>query len=808
MFVIKRDGTSEQMNYDKITARIENLCYGLDRNFIDPAAISQRVISGVYKGIKTTELDTLAAEVCANLASEHYDFSILGGRIEVSNIHKSTSTDLVEVAEKMNNHFNFRKKTADPRLSDKVLTFIQKHAIELNAAIVYERDFNYNYFGIRTLMNGYLTKLDGVIVERPQHMLMRVACALFCDSNNPNDAIECYNMQSQGYFTNASPTILNAGRIRQQLASCFLTSVKDDSIEGIFETNKQSAIISKDKGGIGLAVSCIRASGSDISGGGKSDGLIPFLRCFDMTSQVVNQGGARPGAFADYLEIWHADFHDWLQTKKKIGSEHKLTRNLNKGIWMCDLFMKRVENNEDWSFFCPNEANGLDLVWGEEHDKLYEKYEQQTDPIIVRRKMKARDVWDEITKTQCEVSMPYLLFKDACNAKSNQKNLGTIRCSNLCTEIIEYSSPNEISVCTLATIALNMFVTNRIFNFQLLYQVTRIATKNLNKVLDVNFYGLEEAKYSNLKHRPIGIGVQGFADMLILMRFPFDSEEAAIINRQIFETIYFAACTESNELAQTHGYYESYMGSPMSQGQFQFDLWGQKPRYPEMWNWDLLKQKVAQHGVRNSLLVALPPTATTSQILGNNECFEPYTSNLYVRRTKSGEFILVSKHLVRDLVEIGLWNTEMKSKIIQAKGSIQTIDEIPRELKNLYKTAFEIKGKTLIDLSADRGSMICQSQSLNVYMDPITPEKLSAWHFYAWKKGLKTSSYYCHSKAAADAVPVTLKPKSKKRKTGEENELENKKLNESKKQKAEEEEEEESRKLCSLANKNCESCSG
>lgn len=764
MFVIKRDGRKESVQFDKITSRISKLCWGLDETFIEPVRISQKVIQGLYKGVTTEELDELAAETAASLTSEHPHYGKLAARIAVSNLHKGTSKSFTQVADDLYAYVEPRTQLPAPMLSQECYEFIKTHADDLNNAISYDRDYEFDYFGFKTLCRSYLLKLNGKIAERPQHMLMRVACGIHM--GDVTAAVETYHLMSNKWFIHASPTMFNAGTPRAQLSSCFLLTMKEDSIEGIYDTLKSCAQISKQAGGIGLAVHNIRATGSYIRGtGGTSNGLVPMLRVFNNTARYVDQGGnKRKGAFAVYLEPWHADIFQFLDLKKNTGIEENRARDLFFGLWIPDLFMQRVEADGDWSLFCPHEAVGLAESWGEEFKALYEKYEAQTTPKIVRKSIKARKLWQAILEAQTETGVPYMLYKDACNRKSNQQNLGTIRCSNLCTEIIEFTSPNEIAVCNLASISLGMFVAgkdkdkDRVFDFQTLHDVTKVVTRNLNKVIDINYYPVAEAEYSNKRHRPIGIGVQGLADAFILMRYPFDSKEAAQLNIDIFETIYFAACTASMELAAKLGPYESYAGSPMSKGQFQFDLWGVEPSSatPSRWNWDDLRAKIRTHGMRNSLLLAPMPTASTSQILGNNECFEPYTSNLYVRRTLAGEFVCVSKHLLLDLIERKLWTPELKNKLIAHNGSVQNIQEIPADLKELYKTVWEIKGKVVVDMAADRGAFICQSQSLNIHMTDINFGKLTSMHFYAWKKGLKTGMYYLRSKAAVDAIKFTV----------------------------------------------------
>ncbi|HEX8059868.1 MAG TPA: ribonucleoside-diphosphate reductase subunit alpha, partial [Cyclobacteriaceae bacterium] len=640
-----------------------------------------------------------------------------------------------------------------PLISKETWKAITENAQELDEAIIYDRDFSYDYFGFKTLERSYLMKIDGRIVERPQHLLMRVAVGIH--GEDIPAAIETYNLLSEKWFTHATPTLFNAGTPKPQLSSCFLLTMKDDSIDGIYDTLKQTAKISQSAGGIGLSIHNVRAKGSYIKGtGGTSNGIVPMLRNFDMTARYVDQGGGkRKGSFAIYLEPWHADVFDFLELKKNHGKEELRARDLFYAMWIPDLFMKRVENNEMWSLFCPNEAPGLAEVYGEEFEKLYEKYEAEGK---FRRQIKAQDLWFEVLEAQIETGTPYILYKDHANKKSNQKNLGTIKSSNLCTEIIEYTSPDEVAVCNLASLALPKFVNeDGTFDHQKLYDITKVATRNLNKVIDINYYPVEEARKSNMRHRPIGLGVQGLADVFIMLRMPFDSPEARGLNEDIFETIYFAAMEASMEQAKVYGAYETFKGSPVSKGIFQFDMWGVEPK-SNRWNWEQLKQDVKKHGVRNSLLVAPMPTASTSQILGNNECFEPYTSNIYTRRTLSGEFIVANKHLMKDLISLGLWSETMRQKLISTNGSVQTIAEIPQNIKDIYKTVWEISQKSIIDMSADRGAYICQSQSLNIHLTNPNFGKLTSMHFYAWKKGLKTGMYYLRSTAAADAIKFTL----------------------------------------------------
>ncbi len=753
MLVLKRDGHRESVKFDKITARIEKLCYGLDPKFVNPVEVAMKVINGLYDGVSTQELDNLAAEIAATLTTKHPDFAKLAARIAVSNLHKVTSKSFSNTMKRLYTYVDPKTGQNAPLISKETWKVIKDHAAELDDAIIYDRDFSYDFFGFKTLERSYLMKIDGKVAERPQHMLMRVAVGIH--GEDINSAIETYNLLSEKWFTHATPTLFNAGTPKPQLSSCFLLTMKDDSIDGIYDTLKQCAKISQSAGGIGLSIHNVRAKGSYIKGtGGTSNGIVPMLRNFDMTARYVDQGGGkRKGSFAIYLEPWHADVFDFLDLKKNHGKEEMRARDLFYALWISDLFMQRVENNEMWSLFDPNECPGLADVWGEDFERLYEKYEKEGK---FRKQIKAQDLWFEILESQIETGTPYILYKDAANRKSNQKNLGTIKSSNLCTEIIEYTAPDEVAVCNLASLALPKFVTeDGKFDHQKLYEITKVATRNLNKVIDVNYYPVEEAKKSNMRHRPIGLGVQGLADTFIMLRMPFDSDEARSLNEDIFETIYFGAMEASMEQAKEEGAYETFKGSPVSKGIFQFDMWGVTPKSGR-WNWEQLKQDVKKNGVRNSLLVAPMPTASTSQILGNNECFEPYTSNIYTRRTLSGEFIVVNKHLMRDLMALGLWSETMRQKLIAANGSVQAIPEIPQNIKDIYKTVWEISQKSIIDMSADRGAYICQSQSLNIHLTNPNFGKLTSMHFYAWKKGLKTGMYYLRTNAAADAIKFTL----------------------------------------------------
>ncbi|UXP34126.1 ribonucleoside-diphosphate reductase subunit alpha [Reichenbachiella agarivorans] len=752
MLVLKRDGRRESVKFDKVTARIEKLCYGLNTSFIEPIDIAKKVINGIYDGVTTVELDNLAAETAASMTTIHPDFAKLAARIAISNLHKTTSKSFSNTMKRLYTYIDPKTGENASLLAKDVYGIIKENAALLDSSIIYDRDFGYDYFGFKTLERSYLMKLDGHIVERPQHMLMRVAVGIH--KEDIQSAIETYNLLSEKWFTHATPTLFNAGTPKPQLSSCFLLTMKDDSIDGIYDTLKQTAKISQSAGGIGLSIHNVRATGSYIKGtNGVSNGIVPMLRNFDMTARYVDQGGGkRKGSFAIYLEPWHADIFEFLDLKKNHGKEELRARDLFYALWTPDLFMQRVKENGDWTLMCPHECPGLADTYGDEFEKLYTKYESEGKG---RKTIKAQDLWFEILESQIETGTPYMLFKDAANKKSNQKNLGTIKSSNLCTEIIEYTSPDEVAVCNLASIALPMYINSEgEFDHQKLYDITYVITKNLNKVIDVNYYPVPEAKNSNMRHRPIGIGVQGLADTFIKLRMSFDSPEARRLNSEIFETIYFAAMTASKDLAKVDGAYETFKGSPVSKGIFQFDMWNVTPT--NRWDWTSLKQEVKKHGVRNSLLLAPMPTASTSQILGNNECFEPYTSNMYLRRVLSGEFAVVNKHLMSDLIELGLWNDSMKNRIMAANGSVQSIAEIPQKIKDIYKTVWEISQKAIIDMSADRGAFICQSQSLNIHLQEPNFGKMTSMHFYAWEKGLKTGMYYLRTKAATDAIKFTV----------------------------------------------------
>lgn len=757
MYIIKRDGRQQAVKFDKITARIQKLCYGLDPVHVDSISVAMKVIEGIYDGITTSELDNLAAEVAAMLTTRHPDYALLASRIAISNLQKNTNKSFAQTMHLLYQYVDPKTGKHAPLISEEVHDIIQTHGEQLDAAIIYDRDFGYDYFGFKTLEHSYLLKMKGKVVERPQHMVMRVAVGIH--KNDINSAIETYNYMSERWFTHATPTLFNSGTPNPQMSSCFLLQTIDDSIDGIFDTLKSCARISQAAGGIGLSIHNVRATGSYIRGtGGTSNGIIPMLRVYNDTARYIDQGGGkRKGSFAIYLEPWHADIFAFLDLRKNTGKEEMRARDLFMALWIPDLFMKRVESNGEWSLLCPNECPGLADCWGDDFERLYGQYESEGR---AKKTIKAQDLWFKILESQIETGTPYMLYKDACNGKSNQQNLGTIKSSNLCAEIIEYTAPDEIAVCNLASVALPRFVIDGAFNHEKLLEVTKVITKNLNRIIEANSYPVPEARKSNMRHRPIGVGVQGLADVFILLGMPFDSKEARALNKAIFETLYFAAMTASMEIAQVEGTYESYAGSPVSQGIFQYDMWDITPS--DRWDWQALKKKVAEHGIRNSLLIALMPTASTSQILGNNECFEPYTQNIYTRRVLSGEFIVVNKYLMKDLVKLGLWNEQMKHRIFAANGSIQHIDEIPQDVRHLYRTVWEIKQKSLIDMAADRAPFICQTQSLNLFIENPSIAKLTSMHFYAWKKHLKTGMYYLRTKAAAEAIKFTVQQQPQK----------------------------------------------
>jgi ribonucleoside-diphosphate reductase alpha chain len=750
MFVVKRDGRKETVKFDKITARISKLCYGLNP-IIDPMKIAMKVIEGVFDGVTTSQLDTLAAEIAATNTTTHPDYALLASRIAIGNLHKNTKKSFSQTISDLYNYVDPKTGKGAGLIAEDVYNVITENAPLLDSTIIYDRDFQFDYFGFKTLEKSYLLKMHGTVVERPQHLFMRVAVGIH--KTDLDEIVKTYNMISEGWFTHATPTLFNAGTPKPQMSSCFLIQMKDDSIPGIYDTLKQTALISQSAGGIGLSIHNVRAKGSYIRGtNGTSNGIVPMLRVFNDTARYVDQGGGkRKGSFAIYLEPWHADVYDFLDLRKNHGKEEIRARDLFYALWIPDLFMQRVKDNGTWTLMCPNECPGLSDCWGEEFVKLYTKYESEGKG---RETIKAQDLWYKIVESQIETGNPYMLYKDAANRKSNQQNLGTIKSSNLCTEIIEYTAPDEIAVCNLGSIALPKFVKDGAFDHDKLFEVTYQLTVNLNKIIDGNYYPVPETRNSNMRHRPIGIGVQGLADAFILLRFPFESEEAKKLNREVFETIYYASCTASKDLARRDGAYETFQGSPASKGILQFDMWNVTPT--DRWEWSVLKEEITKYGMRNSLLLAPMPTASTAQILGNNECFEPYTTNVYSRRTLAGEFIVVNKHLLKDLVNLGLWNDNLKNKLMSTSGSVQNIDEIPDNLKALYKTAWEISQRVVIDMAADRGAYICQSQSLNIFMENANFGKLTSMHFYAWEKGLKTGMYYLRTKAATDAIKFTV----------------------------------------------------
>ena len=759
MYVIKRNGSKEPVMFDKITARIRKLCYGLNE-LVEPTKVAMRVIEGLYDGVTTSELDNLAAEIAATMTVTHPDYAHLAARISVSNLHKNTKKNFSDVMKDLHEYVNPRTNEKAPLLSDEVYQVIQDNKELLDSRIIYSRDFNYDYFGFKTLERSYLLKLNGEIAERPQHMLMRVSIGIHIDDLDA--ALETYELMSKKYFTHATPTLFNSGTPKPQMSSCFLLTMQEDSIDGIYNTLKQTAKISQSAGGIGLSAHNIRATGSYIAGtNGTSNGIVPMMRVFNDTARYVDQGGGkRKGSFAMYLEPWHADVFSFLDLKKNHGAEELRARDLFYAMWIPDLFMKRVEADAEWTLMCPNECPDLYNTHGDEFEELYHQYEKEGKG---RKTIRARELWEKIVESQIETGTPYMLYKDSANRKSNQKNLGTIRSSNLCTEILEYTSPDEVAVCNLASIALPKFVKDGTFDHKELYKITKRVIKNLNKVIDRNYYPVKEAENSNKRHRPVGLGVQGLADAFIMMRLPFTSDEAKKLNQEIFETLYYAAVTASMELARKEGTYSSYEGSPISQGEFQYNLWGLTEKdLSGRWDWEKLRKSVKENGVRNSLLLAPMPTASTSQILGNNEAFEPYTSNIYTRRVLSGEFIVVNKHLLKDLVELGLWTEDVKNEIMRANGSIQGIDEIPDDIKELYRTVWELSMKDIIDMSRQRGYFIDQSQSLNLFMEGATFAKLTSMHFYAWKSGLKTGMYYLRTKSAVDAIKFTLNNEKKR----------------------------------------------
>ncbi|XP_046832524.1 ribonucleoside-diphosphate reductase large subunit-like [Vespa crabro] len=760
LHVIKRGGRVEDVHFDKITSRIRKLCYGLDMEYVDPYAVTIQVINGLYAGISTVELDNLVAETAATMSIKHPDYALLAARVAVSNLHKETKRDFSEVISDLYHAKNKRTGKSLSLISEKYFDIIQKNAAKLNQSIIHDRDYSYNYIAFKTLEKNYLFKIDGKIIERPQCMLMRVAVGIH--GEDIDRVIETYNFLSEHYFVHASPTLFTACTVKQQMSSCFTLTMASDSIEGICDTLTRCALISKSGGGIGLNVHCIRASGTRIIGTlGISNGLVPMLKVYNNTAEYVYQGGnKRPGAFAIYVEPWHSDIFEFLNLKKNTGKEENRAKDISYALWIPDLFMKRVLNDDTWSLMCPRLSSGLADVWGEEFENLYTKYEKEGN---YKRQIKARELWSAILLSQEETGGPYMLYKDHCNRKSNQQNVGTIQCSNLCTEIVQYSSSDEAAVCSLASIAVNMFVNTNVktFDFKKLKEMTKVVARNLDTIIDINQYPIPQAKLSNLRHRPIGIGIQGLADAFILMRYPFESEEAQKLNIQIFETLYYGALEASCEMAEEKGTYETYEGSPISKGILQYDMWNVTPT--DLWDWNKLKANIAKFGIRNSLLIALMPTSSTAQILGNNESIEPYKSNIYLKRVSSEEFQVVNPHLLRELTKLKLWNEQIKSEITANNGSIQNIDRIPADIRLLYKTVWEIPQKIILKMAADRGPFVDQSQSLNVYMAKPTLDKLTSMHFYGWKIGLKTGMYCLRTESETDGLEPSTVNKTKLR---------------------------------------------
>ena len=787
MRVVKRNEEFEDVSFDKVLTRLKKL--SLDLN-INVSEIAQKVCTRIYDGVKTCELDELAAYLCSSMSVDNPDYSTLASRIIISNHHKNTSPSFSETIQILYNNKDVHGNHS-PLISEELYEIVCKNKEKLNNYIDYQRDFLFDYFGFKTLERAYLIKINKKIIERPQHLWMRVSIGIHGD--DIKEVLQTYYLMSNKYFTHATPTLFNSGTKRPQLSSCFLCSINDDSVSGIYESLKEMALISKYAGGIGIHIHQIRSKGSHIRGtNGISNGIIPMLRVFNNTARYIDQAGKRLGSIAVYLETWHSDIEAFLELKKNHGSEEERCRDLFLALWVSDLFMERVKENKKWSLMCPDQCRGLSDVYGNNFKELYETYENEGKYI---KQVNAQDLWFKILEAQIEQGVPYILYKDAANRKSNQKNLGTIKSSNLCAEVLIYSSPEETGVCNLASICLPTYVENGVFNFEKLHDVVKVAAKNLNKVIDINFYPVEKARVSNLKHRPIGIGVQGLADVFMILKYPFESKEAAELNKLIFETIYHAAVESSMELSKKRcgiitdiingnksyevekyvnefeseiiktkhvGAYSSFEGSPISQGLFQFDLWGEKPS--ERYDWDKLRADIKEYGVRNSLLISPMPTASTSQIMGFNESFEPFTNNIFQRKTLSGEFIVINKYLIRDLIKQGLWNKEMKDTIILHEGSIQNIPEISQEMKDLYKTSWEIKQRVIIDMSADRGRYICQTQSLNIFMEDPDFQKLSSMHFYGHSKGLKTGSYYLRTKPKAKTQQFTIDPEFARKK--------------------------------------------
>ena len=753
MKVKKRDGSFEEMRYDKITKRISALCHDLNMEYIDPTYITLKVTQGIYDGISTIELDKLAAETAASMTTTHPDYAKLAGRISVSNLHRTTPKKFSQCIKELYSFVEPKTGKESSLISDELYEFVMTNKEVIDGAVDIDRDLDFDYFGFKTLERSYLLKIGDRIVERPQYMYMRVATGI-C-GGDVEMAIQIYNDLSTHFYTHATPTLFNAGTRRAQMSSCFLIGNKGDDIDGLFDTIKDVAKISKWAGGIGLHVHDVRAKGAYIKGtGGQSDGLLPMMKTYNEVARWINQGGKRKGSFAIYLEPWHADVIEFIDLRKNHGKEEMRARDLFLAMWVPDLFMQRVEADGDWSLFSPDEAPGLSDVYDTPDEKkfteLYEFYEKEGK---ARKVIKARKLMDHILTAQMETGTPYMLYKDPCNYKSNQKNLGTIKSSNLCTEIIEYSSPTEQAVCNLASIALPKYIVDGEFNHDLLYAKTYQVVKNLNNVIGLNFYPTEETKRSNFKHRPIGLGVQGLADVFCMLGLAFESEESDKLQTDIFETIYFAAMTSSKDLAKLYGPYESIVGSPIEKGVFQYQMWGKTDKdLSGRWDWKSLRKEVVSYGVRNSLLVAPMPTASTAQILGNNEAFEPFTTNLYLRRTLGGEFVVINKHLVNDLLKLGLWNDTIKNKLIMENGSVQNIPEIPTNLKEIYKTVWEMSQKRILTMAANRSIFIDQSQSLNLFIDNVTKPKLLAAHIFGWKSGLKTGMYYLRTRAAVDAM--------------------------------------------------------
>jgi ribonucleoside-diphosphate reductase alpha chain len=753
MKVKKRDNSLEEMRYDKITRRIQHFCDDLDIEYVDPTLVTLKVTQGIYDGISTVELDTLAAETAASLVTTHPDYAKLAGRLAVSNLHKTTPKKFSQCIKELYNFVEPKTGKESSLIDDDVYKFVLRNKDVIDGAVTQERDFDFDYFGFKTLERSYLLKINGRIVERPQYMYMRVAVGI-CNGDLEM-ALRIYDDLSQHFYTHATPTLFNAGTRRPQMSSCFLIGNKGDDIDGLFDTIKDVAKISKWAGGIGLHVHDVRAKGSYIRGtGGESDGLLPMMKTYNEVARWINQGGKRKGSFAVYLEPWHADVFEFIDLRKNHGKEEMRARDLFLAMWTPDLFMERVEKDLDWSLFSPDEAPGLSDTYDTPEDKaftrLYEQYEQEGK---ARKTVKARKLMDSILTAQIETGTPYMLYKDPANYKSNQKNLGTIKSSNLCTEIIEYSSPEEQAVCNLASIALPKYILNNEFNHDLLYEYTYQVVKNLNNVIDLNFYPTEETKRSNMRHRPVGLGVQGLADVFCMLNLPFESDTSDVLQTEIFETIYFAALTSSKDLAKENGAYETFQGSPLSEGIFQYELWGKTDKdTSKRWDWKSLRKEVVKYGVRNSLLVAPMPTASTAQILGNNEAFEPFTSNLFSRRTLGGEFVVVNKHLVKTLLEKGIWSDEIRKKLIMENGSVQNIPEIPTEVKEVYKTVWEMSQKRILSMAANRSIYIDQSQSLNLFIANASKQKVLAAHLYGWKLGLKTGMYYLRTKSAVDPL--------------------------------------------------------